>query len=60
MTKKLTYASAGVSLDRWEKTYKHMKRLVDATRTKGALSKVGTFGGLNPSWSPRRTAWAPS
>ncbi|UCF80419.1 MAG: phosphoribosylformylglycinamidine cyclo-ligase [Acidobacteriota bacterium] len=46
MTKKLTYASAGVSLDRWEKAYKRMKRLVDATRTREALSKVGTFGGL--------------
>jgi phosphoribosylformylglycinamidine cyclo-ligase len=44
MTKKLTYASAGVSLDRWEKTYKRMRRLADATRTKEALSKVGAFG----------------
>jgi phosphoribosylformylglycinamidine cyclo-ligase len=44
--KPLRYADAGVSFDAWEKTFRRIRRMVDSTRTAGALSKLGTFGGL--------------
>jgi phosphoribosylformylglycinamidine cyclo-ligase len=44
--KPLTYASSGVSLGAWGETFKKIKPLVDATRTKHVLSRLGSFGGL--------------
>ncbi len=42
----LTYADAGVSIDRGNKTKQRIKYLAHKTFTKGVLSEIGGFGGL--------------
>ena len=44
--KKVTYRSAGVDIDRANRLVADYKRLSRRTRTKGALSDVGSFGAL--------------
>lgn len=44
--KPLTYRDSGVDIDRQDQALVHIKRLVSETRTPGALSEVGNFGGL--------------
>jgi phosphoribosylformylglycinamidine cyclo-ligase len=42
----ITYADAGVDIDRSNKTKKRIKYLAHKTFTKGVLSEIGGFGGL--------------
>jgi phosphoribosylformylglycinamidine cyclo-ligase len=42
----ITYADAGVSIDRGNKTKQRIKYLAHKTFTKGVLSEIGGFGGL--------------
>lgn len=42
----VTYADAGVDIDRANKTKKRIKYLAQKTFTKGVLSEIGGFGGL--------------
>src|SRR6202162_6161530 len=42
----ITYADAGVSLDRGNRTKQRIKYLAHKTFTKGVLSEIGGFGGL--------------
>ncbi|MCU1297364.1 MAG: phosphoribosylformylglycinamidine cyclo-ligase [Acidobacteriaceae bacterium] len=42
----MTYADAGVDIDRANKTKKRIKYLAHKTFTKGVLSEIGGFGGL--------------
>lgn len=42
----LTYADAGVDIDRANRTKKRIKYLAQKTFTKGVLSEIGGFGGL--------------
>jgi phosphoribosylformylglycinamidine cyclo-ligase len=42
----ITYADAGVDIDRGNKTKKRIKYLAHKTFTKGVLSEIGGFGGL--------------
>ena len=42
----ITYANAGVDIDRGNKTKKRIKYLAHKTFTKGVLSEIGGFGGL--------------
>ena len=42
----ITYADAGVNIDRGNKTKKRIKYLAHKTFTKGVLSEIGGFGGL--------------
>ena len=42
----VTYADAGVSIDRGNKTKQRIKYLAHKTFTKGVLSEIGGFGGL--------------
>jgi len=45
-TKTVTYADAGVDIDRGNRTKKRIKYLAHKTFTKGVLSEIGGFGGL--------------
>ena len=45
-TATVTYADAGVDIDRANKTKKRIKYLAHKTFTKGVLSEIGGFGGL--------------
>jgi len=45
-TAPVTYADAGVDIDRATKTKKRIKYLAHKTFTKGVLSEIGGFGGL--------------
>jgi phosphoribosylformylglycinamidine cyclo-ligase len=45
-TAAVTYADAGVDIDRANKTKKRIKYLAHKTFTKGVLSEIGGFGGL--------------
>jgi phosphoribosylformylglycinamidine cyclo-ligase len=45
-TAPVTYADAGVDIDRANKTKKRIKYLAHKTFTKGVLSEIGGFGGL--------------
>ena len=65
----VTYADAGVDIDRANRTKQRIKYLAHKTFTRGVLSEIGGFGGLfavdkkkyrTRSWSPAWTAWAPS
>ncbi len=66
-TKPVTYAAAGVDINRQDDALARIKPLVKATRTPGVRSDIGLFGGLfsaqfpegRPSWWPPWTAWAP-
>jgi phosphoribosylformylglycinamidine cyclo-ligase len=42
----ITYADAGVSIDRGNRTKQRIKYLAHKTFTKGVLSEIGGFGGL--------------
>src|SRR6202041_1242640 len=42
----ITYADAGVDIDRANKTKKRIKYLAHKTFTRGVLSEIGGFGGL--------------
>jgi phosphoribosylformylglycinamidine cyclo-ligase len=42
----ITYADAGVNIDRGNKTKQRIKYLAHKTFTKGVLSEIGGFGGL--------------
>ena len=42
----VTYADAGVDIDRSNRTKQRIKYLADKTFTKGVLSEIGGFGGL--------------
>ena len=44
--KTVTYADAGVDIDRGNRTKKRIKYLAHKTFTKGVLSEIGGFGGL--------------
>jgi len=64
-TKTVTYADAGVDIDRGNRTKKRIKYLAHKTFTKGVLSEIGGFGGLfaidkrsssTPCWFPVWTA----
>jgi phosphoribosylaminoimidazole (AIR) synthetase len=51
----ITYADAGVSIDRGNRTKQRIKYLAHKTFTKGVLSEIGGFGGL---FSPSiRSIW---
>ncbi len=45
-TAPVTYADAGVNIDRANKTKQRIKYLAHKTFTKGVLSEIGGFGGL--------------
>ena len=45
-TKTVTYADAGVDIDRGNRTKQRIKYLAHKTFTKGVLSEIGGFGGL--------------
>jgi phosphoribosylformylglycinamidine cyclo-ligase len=45
-TKTVTYADAGVDIERGNRTKKRIKYLAHKTFTKGVLSEIGGFGGL--------------
>jgi phosphoribosylformylglycinamidine cyclo-ligase len=45
-TATITYADAGVDIDRANRTKKRIKYLAHKTLTKGVLSEIGGFGGL--------------
>jgi len=45
-TAPVTYADAGVNIDRANKTKQRIKYLAHKTFTKGVLSEIGAFGGL--------------
>lgn len=45
-TDTITYADAGVDIDRGNKTKKRIKYLAHKTFTRGVLSEIGGFGGL--------------
>lgn len=45
-TATITYADAGVDIDRANRTKKRIKYLAHKTFTKGVLSEIGGFGGL--------------
>jgi len=45
-TATVTYADAGVDIDRGNRTKKRIKYLAHKTFTKGVLSEIGGFGGL--------------
>ena len=68
-TASVTYADAGVNIDRANRTKQRIKYLAHKTFTKGVLSEIGGFGGLfsvdktnilTPCWSPASTASEPS
>ena len=42
----ITYADAGVDIDRANRTKKRIKYLAHKTFTRGVLSEIGGFGGL--------------
>ena len=42
----ITYADAGVNIDRGNRTKQRIKYLAHKTFTKGVLSEIGGFGGL--------------
>jgi phosphoribosylformylglycinamidine cyclo-ligase len=42
----ITYADAGVSIDRANRTKQRIKYLAHKTFTRGVLSEIGGFGGL--------------
>ena len=42
----ITYADAGVSIDRGNRTKQRIKYLAHKTFTRGVLSEIGGFGGL--------------
>lgn len=44
--KKSSYAAAGVDIDEMERGLRAVKRMVKQARGKGALSNIGSFGGL--------------
>ena len=48
----MTYADAGVDIDRANNTKKRIKYLAHKTFTKGVLSEIGGFGGLFASTKP--------
>ena len=65
----ITYADAGVDIDRANRTKKRIKYLAHKTFTRGVLSEIGGFGGLFaidkrnisiPCWFRAWTAWAPN
>ena len=45
-TASVTYADAGVNIDRANRTKQRIKYLAHKTFTKGVLSEIGGFGGL--------------
>ena len=45
-TATVTYADAGVNIDRANRTKQRIKYLAHKTFTKGVLSEIGGFGGL--------------
>ena len=45
-TATVTYADAGVDIDRANRTKKRIKYLAHKTFTRGVLSEIGGFGGL--------------
>ncbi len=54
-TETITYADAGVNIDRANRTKKRIKYLAHKTFTRGVLSEIGGFGGL---FSVDREKWA--
>ncbi len=54
-TATITYADAGVDIDRANRTKKRIKYLAHKTFTRGVLSEIGGFGGL---FSVDRAKWA--
>ena len=51
----ITYADAGVDIDRANRTKKRIKYLAHKTFTRGVLSEIGGFGGL---FAVDKTKWA--
>lgn len=62
----VTYAAAGVDINRQDEALARIKPLVKATKTAGVRSDIGLFGGSSRPSSPRPgpfswppwTAWA--
>lgn len=49
---KVTYAAAGVDINRQDEALRRLKPLVKATRTEGVRSDIGLFGGLYSAQFP--------
>ena len=51
---KVTYAAAGVDINRQDDALARIKPLVKATRTPGVRSDIGLFGGLFSAQFPEK------
>ena len=64
MTKTLSYADSGVSIDAGDELVERIKPFAKKTLIPGVLGSIGGFGALfetkNRFWLPEQTAWAPN